>query len=256
MSFPIAPSRRAPALIGALATLICVLPATAEARFGDRPLHHGKRGHDVRVLQAWLSRAGFDVRVDGAFGRRTRAALRAWERRHDRRTDGRLSRAEASLLRRQVEGGESRGSAAPQEEPAPTGEATPSEDGRTAIAPADAPPQVKEAIAAANEITRKPYSYGGGHADFTDDGYDCSGAVSVVLHGAGKLDTPMDSSGLEGYGRSGRGRWITVYAHGSHAFVVVAGLRFDTSGDGEEGPRWRPESRSGAGYTVRHPAGL
>jgi cell wall-associated NlpC family hydrolase len=256
LSFPIAPSRRGPALLGALSALLCVAPATAEARFGDRTLHTGKRGHDVRVLQSWLSKAGFEVTVDGAFGRRTRAALRAWERRHDRRGNGRLSRSDARLLRRQIEHGGGRGSAAPQEEPAPTGEAKLSEDGRTAIAPADAPPQVRAAIAAANKITRKPYRFGGGHADFADDGYDCSGAVSVVLHGAGKLDTPMDSSGLEGYGRSGRGRWITVYAHGSHAFVVVAGLRFDTSGDGEEGPRWRPESRSGDGYTIRHPRGL
>jgi hypothetical protein len=58
------------------------------------------------------------------------------------------------------------------------------------------------------------------------------------------------------FGEAGPGQWITVYAHGGHAFVVIAGLRFDTSGQGEEGPRWRSQPRSGDGYTVRHPAGL
>ena len=58
------------------------------------------------------------------------------------------------------------------------------------------------------------------------------------------------------YGESGAGEWITVYSHSSHAYVVIAGLRFDTSGEGEEGPRWRKEPRSGSGYTVRHPKGF
>ena len=112
------------------------------------------------------------------------------------------------------------------------------------------------AIAAANRITRKPYRYGGGHGRFEDSGYDCSGAVSYVLHAAGVLGRTRDSSGFMRYGAAGPGRWITVYAHGGHAYVVVAGLRFDTSGRGEKGPRWRPEPRTGRGYTVRHPARL
>jgi hypothetical protein len=115
---------------------------------------------------------------------------------------------------------------------------------------------VVDAIAAANRITRKPYRYGGGHGSFSDSGYDCSGAVSYALHGAGLLRTPHDSTGFESYGRSGPGAWITVYANSGHAYAVIAGLRFDTSGRGENGPRWRPEPRSGRGYVVRHPAGL
>ena len=70
------------------------------------------------------------------------------------------------------------------------------------------------------------------------------------------LDAPLDSSGLASFGESGEGKWITVYGHGGHAYVVIAGLRFDTSGSGEKGPRWRDEPRSPDGYAVRHPAGL
>jgi cell wall-associated NlpC family hydrolase len=125
-----------------------------------------------------------------------------------------------------------------------------------AIAPAGASDVVKAAIAAGNRINRKPYRYGGGHGRFNDRGYDCSGAVSYVLHAAGLLDRPRDSSGLESWGTAGRGSQITVYANAGHAFMVVAGLRFDTSGAGEDGPRWRPERRSGRGYVIRHAPGL
>jgi cell wall-associated NlpC family hydrolase len=129
-------------------------------------------------------------------------------------------------------------------------------DRRTALVPAGAPAAVEKAIAAANRITRKPYRWGGGHGRWQDAGYDCSGAVSYVLYHAGLLRTARDSSGLMSYGRRGRGRWITVYAHGGHAYIVIAGLRFDTSGRGEEGPRWRTERRSAAGYVARRPPRL
>jgi cell wall-associated NlpC family hydrolase len=129
-------------------------------------------------------------------------------------------------------------------------------DRRTAVAPAGAPPEVAAAIAAANRITRKPYKWGGGHGRWRDSGYDCSGTVSYVLHAAGLLERPRDSTGLMSYGWRGKGKWITIYAHGSHAYMVIAGLRFDTSGSGEEGPRWRLEPRSGRGYEKRHPSRL
>jgi cell wall-associated NlpC family hydrolase len=138
----------------------------------------------------------------------------------------------------------------------PTASAAMHTDRRTALAPAGAPQEVVDAIAAANRITRKPYKWGGGHGRWRDTGYDCSGTVSYVLHAAGLLKRSRDSTGLMSYGHRGEGEWITVYAHGGHAYMVIAGLRFDTSGRGEEGPRWRLESRSGRGYTKRHPAGL
>jgi hypothetical protein len=231
--------------------LTSALTATGEAHaaFGDRTLRSGMRGHDVRVLQAWLTRLGFETHVDGRFGRGTRRSVRGYERRHAHRVDGVVSRLQARGLRRRIE------VAAPLSAPA-TATATIAPDGRTAIAPPGAPPQVQAAIAAANRITGRPYRYGGGHADVEDSGYDCSGAVSYALIGAGLLDVPRASSGLMRWGESGPGTWISVYAHGGHAYVVIAGLRFDTSGRGEKGPRWRPAPRSGKGFTVRHPSGL
>ena len=109
------------------------------------------------------------------------------------------------------------------------------------------------AIRAANRISSKPYVWGGGHGTWWDRGYDCSGAVSYALHGGGLLGRSMDSGALAGWGAGGAGRWITVYANGGHAYVVIAGLRFDTSG--APGPRWHEDLRSPAGFTARHPAG-
>ena len=140
--------------------------------------------------------------------------------------------------------------------PAPVASAAMNSDRRTAIAPAGAPEQVVAAIEAANRITRKPYKWGGGHGSWRDSGYDCSGTVSYVLHAAGLLETARDSTGLSAYGERGKGGWITVYANAGHAYMTIAGLRFDTSGRGEDGPRWRLEPRSASGYVKRHPAGL
>ena len=129
-------------------------------------------------------------------------------------------------------------------------------DRRTALAPAGAPPEVAAAVAAANRITRKPYKWGGGHGRWRDSGYDCSGTVSYVLHAAGLLKRARDSTGLMSYGWRGKGKWITIYANGGHAFVYLAGLRLDTSGTGGRGPRWRLEPRSRGGFAARHPFGL
>lgn len=131
-----------------------------------------------------------------------------------------------------------------------------SSDGRTAIAPAGAPLAVQKAIWAANEITRKPYVYGGGHGQFKDRGYDCSGAISYALNGGGLLKQPLPSTPFMKWGEAGKGAWITTYAHPGHMYAIIAGLRFDTSGKGERGPRWRPEKRSSRGFTARHPEGL
>jgi cell wall-associated NlpC family hydrolase len=144
--------------------------------------------------------------------------------------------------------------------PAPTGppgKATLTSKG-AAIAPANAPWQVQAAIAAGNQIRKMPYRWGGGHASFYDSGYDCSGAVSYVLHGAGLLSGPMPSGPLaSSWGTYGRGLWITVYANTSHVYMVVAGLRFDTSAVGEpvrrgSGPRWRSTKRKPTGYVPKY----
>jgi hypothetical protein len=131
-----------------------------------------------------------------------------------------------------------------------------SADGRTAIAPASAPLEVKNVILAANQITRKPYRYGGGHRTWKDRGYDCSGSVSYALHGGGLLTSPLPSSSFMRWGLAGRGLWITIYTNPGHAYLIIAGLRFDTSGPGESGPRWRKTARSSRSYVARHPAGF
>jgi cell wall-associated NlpC family hydrolase len=139
----------------------------------------------------------------------------------------------------------------------PPGRATLTKKG-VAIPPADAPPQVVAAINAGNQIRTLPYKWGGGHRSFYDTGYDCSGAVSYVLYGAGLIDSPMPSGPLaSSWGTYGRGRWITVYANAGHAYMVVAGLRFDTSAVGEKlnsgsGPRWRATKRKPTGYVPKY----
>ena len=202
--------------------------------------------------------------ASAGYAERTRGAVRAWERAAQRRSDGRASRGEQRLVRRAASSGARTSDPQPQPAPAepqgnPSDRAVIGPDGRTAIPPDNAPQPVKDAIEAANRITDKPYRYGGGHGKWEDSGYDCSGAVSYALHGADLLDTPLDSSALARWGAAGRGEWITVYANSGHAYVVIAGLRFDTSSGGSnrgEGPRWRDASRSSDGFTARHPDGL
>ena len=126
-----------------------------------------------------------------------------------------------------------------------------------AVAPADAPRRVQKVIAAANKIRNKPYVWGGGHGNWKDNGYDCSGAVSYALHGGRLLNTPLDSTGLSRYGKKGKGSWISVYGNPSHAYMIVAGLRFDTSMTPGNGPGWSKTKRSTPGsFKVRHPRGL
>jgi hypothetical protein len=134
--------------------------------------------------------------------------------------------------------------------------ATVAADGRTAIAPEGAPLAVKAAIRAANRIAGRPYRWGGGHRRFQDSAYDCSGAVSFALHGAGLVPTPLDSRAFMRWGDPGNGGWITVFASRRHAFVMIAGLRFDTSGPGGRGPRWRTTPRTIDGFSARHFPGL
>jgi hypothetical protein len=133
-------------------------------------------------------------------------------------------------------------------------------DGMATVPPA-APARVADVINAANQVARKPYVYGGGHGrlageTFIDTAYDCSGSVSFALAAAGLIKSPMDSTALARYGRAGPGRWITIYANAGHAWMTVAGLRFDTSGRSAGGSRWQAAARTVAGFTVRHPPGM
>ena len=191
------------------------------------------RGSSVRTLQRKLG-----VAADGIFGPGTAAAVKRFQRRRGLTADGIVGpatwralglRGSRPVLRRRSGGGSRRGGL---------------------------PLRVRRAIQAGDRIAFKPYRLGGGHRSFTDSAYDCSGTVSYVLRGAGALSSPLDSTSLMSYGAPGRGRWITVYANRSHAFMVVNGRRFDTSMRGPGGSRWSSQMRSSAGYVVRHPPGL
>jgi peptidoglycan hydrolase-like protein with peptidoglycan-binding domain len=249
---------------------MCAVISVAESAqaatrsFGSRPLAKPMRGPDVKVLQKLLTQWGLPTEIDGEFGSHTKLRVRSWERNSARPIDGRLSRADAAALRDAVARGERLQGTEPEEpDPltdvaaptAPTERATVGPDG-LAIAPASAPPEVQAIIAAGNEIASKPYKYGGGHARWKDTGYDCSGSMSYALHGAGLLDEALDSTGFMSFGDPGKGTWVTIYAHGGHSYMVVAGLRFDTSGLSTDGSRWHTSKRSASGYTVRHPTGL
>ncbi len=241
---------------GVAVAALALIPAAdaAAASYGSRTLREGSSGFDVKRLQRYLDRAGYDTSADGEFGPATARSVRSFESAEARRANGAASRYEQRLVR-------SRAAQAPAEvEEAPT--MAPATDtayldaNGLAVAPASAPPEVHAIIAAGNEIASKPYKYGGGHGNWNDSGYDCSGSVSYVLHAAGLLDTALDSTGFMSWGEARRGQWVTIRANPGHAYMIVAGLRFDTSARRQTGNRWSAEMRSARGYTGRHPAGL
>ncbi|MGZ4299062.1 MAG: coiled-coil domain-containing protein [Solirubrobacteraceae bacterium] len=122
--------------------------------------------------------------------------------------------------------------------------------------PAGAPEAVRQVIAAGNAIATLPYIYGGGHASFHANGYDCSGSVSYALAAAGLVSSPMVSGDFENWGDPGPGRWITIYANSGHVWMEVAGWRFDTVALAESGTRWAQGGGEFSGFVVRHPPGL
>lgn len=211
---------------------------TGRARSSSRAANRGQgvsrsRARATRILQRRLG-----VAADGVFGPGTLRAVKRFQRSRGLTPDGvvgpgtwaALGVRGRPVLKRRGRRAARRGSGLPV--------------------------AVVRAIAAANRIARTPYRWGGGHRSFRDSGYDCSGSISYVLRGAGRLGVPRDSSGFMSYGAPGRGRWITIYAHPGHAFMVINGRRYDTTGRGATGSRWQPRMRSTAGYTVRHPPGL
>ena len=243
---------------------------------GDRVLKQGHKGHDVKVLQHFLTRAGARTTIDGMFGGGTKRAVKAFEAYQQRRVDGVVTRLDVLVLRDVVTNGgavakaSTTGGALPKNaaKPKPLPPETPpplklgpgmtatvGPDG-LAVAPLLAPPVVHAVINAGNKIAKMPYIYGGGHGRWEDRGYDCSGSVSYALHGGGLLDAAMPSGGFMNWGDAGPGQWITIYAHGGHMYMVVAGLRFDTSGRSGAGTRWQADMRSSSGYSIRHPRGL
>jgi peptidoglycan hydrolase-like protein with peptidoglycan-binding domain len=225
---------------------------------GDRiPVLKGMSGHDVKVLQDFLKRAGVkNVTIDGEFGAGTYNAVKSFETAQKLSVDGVMDANDIDVLRGLVEAGGSNAATAAAPLPlAPGDRAKLTPDG-LAMAPANAPEPVKQIIAAANKIAKLPYHYGGGHGKWEDDGYDCSGSVSYALHGANLLKAPLVSGDFPSWGDPGPGQWVTIYGNSGHVYAVIAGLRFDTSGLKEDGSRWHTTSRPTKGYGVSHPPGL
>jgi peptidoglycan hydrolase-like protein with peptidoglycan-binding domain len=239
---------------GVAVAALSLIPAAdaVAASYGSRTLRQGSSGTDVKRLQSYLDRAGYDTAADGMFGPATARSVRSFEAAEERRTDGAATRYEQRLVR-------ARAAETPpveEEVEAPAGEEAYIDESGLAVAPASAPPEVQAIIEAGNEIATKPYKYGGGHQRWKDSGYDCSGSISYVLHAAGLLDSPLDSTGFMSWGERGRGTWVTIRTNPSHAYMIVAGLRFDTSARRQTGNRWSDEMRSARGYRGRHPEGL
>jgi peptidoglycan hydrolase-like protein with peptidoglycan-binding domain len=245
---------------------------------GIRRLRVGAQGKDVRALQDALTKLGYPAATDGAFGPATRTSVRMFERAAGLRVDGVLTQREVRTLKRVARKGATAGAVSLRTtqttttatEPTtvaaanqPTGQAAPPPPASgqvggngLAIAPAGAPAAVAAIIQAGNVIAHFPYRFGGGHQNWQDTGYDCSGSVSYALHGAGLLDTPLASYDFYTWGEAGPGQWVTIYAKDDHAYMVVAGLRYDTSASKGGGSRWTAAGRVPAGYIARHPAGL
>ena len=253
------PSRHLTLLLAALLVAAAVPAEASAARYGSRTLRAGARGGDVKELQRYLASAGHRVARDGDFGPMTLRALRATESELELRADGVATLREHRAIKLAVND-PGPGGAAYVPPPAPE-QVVPGANGSVtadgfAVPPASAPRVVKRVIAAGNVIAKEPYKWGGGHARWDDTGYDCSGSVSYALHGAGLLDSPLVSGDFTRWGSGGEGRWISIYGNADHVYMIVAGIRFDTSARSQTGSRWTMQQRDSAGFTVTHPKGL
>jgi peptidoglycan hydrolase-like protein with peptidoglycan-binding domain len=218
---------------GVAALALTLIPASGAvaAPYASRTLSKGTSGSDVEALQRYLDDAGYETAADGEFGPATARSVRSFETAEERTADGAATPSEQRLVQSRAEETEE-------------------------VVPESVPVEVQQIVAAADEIATKPYKYGGGHGRWRDSGYDCSGSISYALHGAGLLDSPLDSTGFMSWGEPGKGRWVTIYANAGHAYMVVNGRRFDTSSSKRSGTRWSDKMRSARGYRVRHPEGL
>jgi hypothetical protein len=148
-------------------------------------------------------------------------------------------------------------------------------DGHLALIPEDVPPAVQAMVMAGNELQDLPYGPTGHPNPLGASSEDCSSTINYVLYRAGVRplaeivrENPLAQDYLE-WGLPGPGRWVTIYATTAptdHVFIMIAGLRLDTSHDGtdvgpnraQNGPRWRilDHIPTWAHWSVRHPPGF
>jgi hypothetical protein len=148
-------------------------------------------------------------------------------------------------------------------------------DGHVALIPTGVPPVVQAMLMAGNELQDLPYGPTGHPDPLGATSEDCSSTVNYVLYRSGirplaeiLRENPLAQDYVD-WGAPGPGRWVTIYATTEptdHVFVVIAGLRLDTSYNGtdvgpnrnQSGPRWRILSYipTWAHWSVRHPPGL
>lgn len=158
--------------------------------------------------------------------------------------------------------------------PGPSALLSPS-DGHTALVPEQAPPVVQAMVIAGNELQDLPYGADGHPDPRGATSEDCSSTVNYVLYRSGVRQieeivrqNPLAQDYLD-WGEPGPGRWVTIYSTTeptNHVFIVIAGLRLDTSHNGtdvgpnrnQDGPRWRilDHIPTWAHWSVKHPPGL
>ena len=249
--------------VGLLLAVFALPVATADARritFGERDLRQGMRGTDVRVLQDFLTKAGIKTTVDGQYGPGTTSRVRRWERKSslpvDGRDDARGRRDAARPGRAGRLGAAEHGRRAARRRAdrrtprwGPTGWRSRRRARR---------PRSSAVIAAANEIVGKPYKYGGGHGDWDDSGYDCSGSESYALHGAGLVSRAAELDGVHVVGRGGPGS-VDHELRQQRALLPRGrrpAIRHRLQRRAAAARSGAREMRPSDGYTVRHPAGL
>ena len=202
----------------------------ARKHLGDRiPLRQGMSGHDVRILQDFLQRAGFTTSIDGEFGSGTVRSVKQFETRQQGPVDGIVDAGDIDALRGAsalAEGAEARPLRAAADGPGEPRRPRPRRPGHRARRRARAGEQI---IAAGNKSPGSPTATAAATARWGTSGYDCSGSVSYALHGAGLLDRPLPSGDFMRWGDGCR-PVVTLYANTGHVYMMVAGLRYDTSG--------------------------
>ena len=233
--------------LAALALLLAAFVAPASAQNGYYAAGHYSAAQAQAAYQAQQAAYAQNQAAWAAYYQQQQANAQAWAAYHAQQA----AAQRAAAYQQQV-------AVAPRAAaPAAAGSAI-RFDGRFASVGSNVPAAVQHVVYAANKLQNKPYVRGGGHARVEDSAYDCSGSLSYTLIKAGLLRAPLSSGAFATYGEPGQGRFITIWVKpGEHVFMTVCGLRMDTSGQiTGEGPRWRTKSRSYAGFTPRHPAGL